>query len=229
VARMPLNIRNILRRKIDSSESKILELLLEHANICTESVTSLYNAISHLLERDIEEFEIWLREVHKNEEKADELRRKIIEHLAKGVISPLNREDFVRLVERMDMIADSARDSARILEIQYAQRGILEHKSSDIFLKMVEKARLCTETIKCAIKRIINDFEASLKLIHKVEEVEEDMDELYIRGLATLCSEEGPTQHSVLLERLIETIEKICDYSEDVGDILKVIIVRVIK
>jgi len=226
---MPLSIRGVLRRKIDRSETRILDLLLKHAEACMESVMALHNAISHLLERDLEEFEIWLKEVHKNEEKADDIKRKIFEDLARGVIPPLSREDFVRVVERMDMIADSARDGARVLEIPNTQKGILEHSESRILLKMIERARLCVETIRCAIKRISDDFEASLKLIHKVEEIEENMDALYVEGLATLCSGERSIRHSVLLERLIETLESICDYSEDVGDVLKIIIVRAIR
>ena len=36
-------------------------------------------------------------------------------------------------------------------------------------------------------------------------------------------------EYSLIAERLVETLENICDAAEDTGDVLKVIIVRALK
>ncbi|HDI74551.1 MAG TPA: DUF47 family protein [Thermoprotei archaeon] len=220
----------LFKRRLDRAEDKMLKLVIDHADYCRKCVKSLAEAIFCLSQGERSGIEELLREVHRAEEQADEVRRRVIEEVAKGVVPPLSREDFIRLVERVDMVADWARNAARILEVELIQDTLAEDNFSNILYRMVSLISSCVEVMERAIEMAVEDFDECLKLLHRVEEIEEEVDSLYVKSLEALCSMRAtrPT-YSLLAERLVETLENICDAAEDAGDVLKVIIVRALK
>jgi len=220
----------MFKKKLDRSENKVLELVLNHASLCKKCVKALCNAIHSLKACSIDEFRREVAAVHRSEEEADEIRRKIIEELAKGIVPPLSREDFIRLVERMDMIADWSRDAARLLEIEFIRDAFRNGEFSKMLCEMASNIYYCVELTEEAVKEAMEDFNKSLKFLNKIEEIEEQVDLLYVKSLSVLCSMRmNKPEYSLIAERLVETLENICDAAEDTGDVLKVIIVRALK
>jgi len=220
----------MFKKKLDRSENRILELVLIHAHLCRKCVEALHRAICSLKTYTADEFENDIKIVHRSEEEADETRRKIVEEIAKGIVPPLSREDFIRLVERMDMIADWSRDAARLLGIKSVRDVFKNGEFSKVLCEMASKICLCVELTEKAIKEAMDNFSESLKLLHRVEEIEEHVDSLYVKSLAILCSmRTSKPEYSLIAERLVETLENICDAAEDAGDVLKVIIVRALR
>ncbi|RLE80311.1 MAG: hypothetical protein DRJ51_06045 [Thermoprotei archaeon] len=221
----------ILKRRLDRGEERVLKLTLKHLETCTRSVLALHEAMIALFEENKGEFEEKLGVVHTSEEEGDMLRRELVGELAGGILPPLSREDFIRLVERADMIADWARESARILEIPDVQKNICHHKNlCDVLKDIMNKIEACVKTLDEAVRKSVTDFKACLNLLHQVEEIEEEVDMLYVKGLTVLCNADKIwAPHLFLLERLLENLENLCDSCEDVGDVLKVIIVRALR
>jgi len=78
---------------------------------------------------------------------------------------------------------------------------------------------------------MMNDFDKSLELVHEVEVIEEKGDDFYIKCLSKMekNEESGIGVSGMLIEKLMETFENTLDACEEVGDIVKIIIVRALR
>ena len=163
------------------------------------------------------------------EEEADSVRRKIIEELAKGALPPLSREDFVRLAERMDLIADWAKEAARLLSVIPCKK--LRQELAGECLELVDLMYESTEKLYNAVSAMMTDFQKSLQLVHEIEVIEEKGDDLYIKCFSRLERAESGCigVPGMLISKLVESFENTLDACEEVGDLIKIIVVRALR
>jgi len=218
-----------IKRFLKTPEDRALELTLQHAVLCEKAVITMtdvfYDSLKHVDEQTVlKKIEM----VVKYEEEADSVRRKIVEELARGILPPLSREDFIRLVERMDMVADWAKDIARILRIIPREQLLgLCKECLLIFLKYI---RVTSIVLRKAVESMNKDFEKTLRYLNLIEKLEERADDSYLNCLKELEKTVGEeTANVLLLEKLIEDLENLEDACEDTSDVIKVIIIRSLR
>ena len=218
-----------IKRFLKTPEDRALELTLQHAVLCEKAVITMtdvfYDSLKHVDEQTVlKKIEM----VVKYEEEADSVRRKIVEELARGILPPLSREDFIRLVERMDMVADWAKDIARILRIIPREQLLgLCKECLLIFLKYI---RVTSIVLRKAVEFMNKDFEKTLRYLNLIEKLEERADDSYLNCLKELEKTVGEeTANVLLLEKLIEDLENLEDACEDASDVIKVIIIRSLR
>ena len=218
-----------IKRFLKTPEDRALELTLQHAVLCEKAVITMtdvfYDSLKHVDEQTVlKKIEM----VVKYEEEADSIRRKIVEELARGILPPLSREDFIRLVERMDMVADWAKDIARILRIIPREQLLgLCKECLLIFLKYI---RVTSIVLRKAVESMNKDFEKTLRYLNLIEKLEERADDSYLNCLKELEKTVGEeTANVLLLEKLIEDLENLEDACEDTSDVIKVIIIRSLR
>jgi len=218
-----------IKRFLKTPEDRALELTLQHAVLCEKAVITMtdvfYDSLKHVDEQTVlKKIEM----VVKYEEEADSVRRTIVEELARGILPPLSREDFIRLVERMDMVADWAKDIARILRIIPREQLLgLCKECLLIFLKYI---RVTSIVLRKAVESMNKDFEKTLRYLNLIEKLEERADDSYLNCLKELEKTVGEeTANVLLLEKLIEDLENLEDACEDTSDVIKVIIIRSLR
>jgi len=96
-------------------ETKALSTIQKHLTLTTGIVEDLENAVSAAIRLDEKEKRKFIERVTSSEREADTLRRTVMDDISKGELSPMDREDLMDLVKRVDMIADWCRESTRIL------------------------------------------------------------------------------------------------------------------
>lgn len=220
---MVKSLLKILRKVYVSPEIMIYEKIVTHSNACREAVKSLRDAMSSYKDRN--SYLKYLSNVFEFEKKADALRREILELLSKGGLPPISRQDFIRLVERIDMIADYAKEAARVLTIlseKELPEVIIKHLT-----KLVEIAFDASQTLYEAVQSLGESYNDAFRKVIKVEEIEDEGDTAYINALKSLSDTE--TKHSVLLEKVIEDVEMSIDACEDASDVLEEIMIRAIR
>ncbi len=215
-----VSIRSLLSRIYTSPEKKIYELVLKHAKTCSMAVKSFLESLKCL--NGGEECLRMLREVSQYEEAADAIRKEVLELLSVSGIPPLLREDFIRLAERIDMVADWIKAAARVLQVIYPLKISDELKENT--LRLAEISYRSVELLYEALTAFGVDYRKALGIIREIEEEEDKGDEVYIETLGVLAK----LPPNILYVKLVDGIENSIDACEDASDVLEEIIVRAI-
>jgi predicted phosphate transport protein (TIGR00153 family) len=206
-------------------ETKALSTIQQHLALTTGIVEDLERAIEAAVKNDKKEMKRCIERVADSEKEADDLRRKVMDEVSKGELSPSDREDLMDLVKRVDMIADWSRESTRVL-------GAIpmEHVSDPIkdeFIEMVKSVKECAVSVQKCVNKMMTRPEEALQAADAVEREEEEVDDLHEKARKLLGKEDLPRAGiAVLVSQLFEAIEMIADSCEDVCDQVRVIIVR---
>ena len=108
-----MNIKNFFN--IKGREEEVFDKIEIMLRIVVRSVEYLHKSLEYLKTMDYLSLEKNVFEIEKLEKKADEIHREIVNSICEGVFFGGIREDILNLLEKIDNIADSAKDSAKIL------------------------------------------------------------------------------------------------------------------
>lgn len=206
-------------------ETKAIAMLQCHLALTVGAVEDLDKAVKAAVENQQKEMQRHAERVASNEKEADRLRRKVMDEISRGELSPTDREDLMNLVKRVDMVADWSRESTRVLAaVPMNQVPKTLQKAS---IAMLERVKECTISLQRCINKIMTKPEEALKAADNVERLEEQVDDLHENALILLGKEEiQKAGTAVLISQLLEAIEMIADSCEDACDQVRVIMVR---
>jgi predicted phosphate transport protein (TIGR00153 family) len=206
-------------------ETKALATIQRHLALTTGIVEDLEKAIRAAIKKDEKELKRCIERVASSEREADALRRKVMDDVSRGELSPLDRVDLMDLVKRVDMVADWSRESSRVLgaiPMEHVPNSI-----KDEFIEMVKSVKECAVSLQKCVNKMMTKPEEALQAADAVEREEEKVDDIHEKARALLGKEEMPKAGiAVLVNQLFEAIEMIADACEDACDQVRVIMVR---
>ena len=206
-------------------ETKALATIQRHLALITGIIEDLEKAIIAAIKSEEKEMRICIERVASSEREADALRRKVMDEVSKGELSPVDRADLMDLVKRVDMVADWSRESTRVL-------GAIpmEHVPSSIkdeFVEMVKSVKKCVASLQKCVNKMMTKPEEALKAADDVEREEEKVDDIHEKARTLIGKEDLPKAGvAVLVSQLFEAIEMIADACEDTCDQVRVIMIR---
>lgn len=214
-------IRWFAKRK----ETKALASIQRHLALTTGIVEDLEKAIDATIKGEIREMQACIGRISVSENEADSLRRKVMDEISTGELSPTDREDLMGLVKRQDMVADWGRESTRILgaiPMEYVPDSIKKE-----FVEMVKTVKECTFSLQRCVNKIMTKPEEALAAADVVEREEEKVDEIHEKARILIGKEDLPRAGvAILSSQLFEALEMIADSCEDACDQIRVIMVR---
>jgi predicted phosphate transport protein (TIGR00153 family) len=206
-------------------EAKALGVVQHHLALTTGIVEDLEKAIHAAVGADTKEMRRCIDRVAFSEKEADLLRRKVMDEISTGELSPIDREDLMELVKRVDMVADWNRESSRILgaiPMEYVPSTIKTE-----FSEMVKGVKECVISLQKCVNKMMTRSEDALQAADEVEREEEKVDDLHEKARFLLGKEDSPKAGvAILISQLFEAIEMIADSCENVCDQVRVIMVR---
>jgi len=206
-------------------EKKAIDMIEKHLATTMSAVEDLEAAVKAAAENDEKKMKICLERVTKNEMEADGMRRKVMDLLAHGELPPIDREDLMHLVKRVDMVADWSREAARLLEVIPIER--IPNSLDTPLLKMMEGVRKCAVALRKCIDRMMDKPMEALEAADEVERLEEAVDELHTNTRRVFVQERDmQSSVAVLLNELLEALEMIADSCENTCDQVRIIMVR---
>jgi len=206
-------------------ETKALATIQRHLALITGIIEDLEKAIMAAIKSEEKEMRIRIERVASSEREADALRRKVMDEVSKGELSPVDRADLMDLVKRVDMVADWSRESTRVL-------GAIpmEHVPSSIkdeFVEMVKSVKECVASLQKCVNKMMTKPEEALKAADDVEREEEKVDDIHEKARTLIGKEDLPKAGvAILVSQLFEAIEMIADACEDTCDQVRVIMIR---
>jgi predicted phosphate transport protein (TIGR00153 family) len=206
-------------------ETKAIAIVHCHLALTIGAVEYLEKAVKASLKKHEKEVQRYVERVESNEKEADALRRKAMDEISRGELSPMDREDLMNLIKRVDMVADWSRESTRVLgAIPINQMPRTLQKAS---IEMLERVKKCTLLLQRCVNTMMKKPEEALKAADNVERLEEQVDDFYGKARILLGKEEiQKAGVAVLISQLFEAIEMIADSCEDACDQVRVIMVR---
>ena len=206
-------------------EKKALATVQRHLVLTTGIVADLEMAIGATIRKDEKEKQTCIKRVTSSEKEADRLRRKVMDDVSKGELSPIDRADLMELVKRVDMVADWSRESTRVLTAISMEQVPTALK--DVFIEMARNVKDCAISLQTCVNKMMTKSEEALQAADTVERKEEKIDDIHEKSRVLLGKEDLPTAGvAVLVSQLFEAIEMIADSCENACDQVRVIMVR---
>ncbi len=206
-------------------ETKALATIQRHLALITGIIEDLEKAIRAAIKSEEKEMRICIERVASSEREADALRRKVMDEVSKGELSPVDRADLMDLVKRVDMVADWSRESTRVLgaiPMEHVPRSI-----KDEFVEMVKSVKECVVSLQKCVNKMMTKPEEALKAADDVEREEEKVDDIHEKARTLIGKEDLPKAGvAILVSQLFEAIEMIADACEDTCDQVRVIMIR---
>jgi predicted phosphate transport protein (TIGR00153 family) len=206
-------------------ETKALGVVQRHLALTTGIVEDLEKAIHAAVGGDVKEMRRCIERVASSEKEADVLRRKVMDEISAGELSPTDREYLMGLVKKVDMVADWNRESTRILGA-IPMEGVPDTIKAE-FSDMIKGVKACVISLQKCVNKMMTRSEEALQAADEVEREEEKVDDIHEEARVLLGKEDIPKAGvAVLVGQLFEAMEMIADSCEDVCDQVRVIMVR---
>ncbi len=210
-------------------EEELFESIDKQLGLTVAAVDHLGESLRYLKMLDFEAFKRNFLEIDYLEKKADDIHRNIVEEICKGAFFGGIREDLLNMLEKVDNIADSAKDSTKILMLRRPEDKIINYVFEDNDL--MDFLSNCLMAVK-KLKEVINGLEKgknfAFERIGAVEEYEEKADELKARVLNRIFekAEEFNVLSVMQFKDFINIADNIADNAEDASDIVLILIAK---
>ncbi len=163
-----------------------------------------------------------MQEMHAIEHEADMAKHDMMSELSRAFITPIEREDFIVLLQEIDDLTDAIED----VLIRMYMFNILTIRSEA--LEFADIIVRCCSSVKEMLKEFRHFRKSSSinEIIVDINRMEEEGDELYTRAVRRLYMESrDPIELSVWRE-LFDRLEKCCDESEHVANAVEGVMMK---
>jgi predicted phosphate transport protein (TIGR00153 family) len=219
-------------RLIGNREQTVLDLMNEHLDLVAKAVSFLKDGVTMAMTGQksvLVETKIGL--VSDYENLADDAHLKAMLEVCKGAFYTGLREDFLSLFEKVDDIADYAKDAAQILK-----RNINEFLSLQVFGKdeevspraFMDKIEEAVAALKEAVNNLGNDVTKSIEKILEVKRWEHEADNIKSKLIDRLYEHRKDLDLLVLLDMkdFIFILDNVADAAEQSSEIIMAIVAK---
>ncbi len=212
-----------------AEEAETLRLLSSHAKTVLETIEALGDVLRNAIGGNWEAVKKSASKVSDKETEADEFRRKIDLHIFKGAFAPPIREALRELDERLDEVADAAKETSRIVSQRklepFALKVVQEPSVGKPLMDLYERIVECTKYLVESIEHLGTDLEASINAARETERCEEEVDDMKLQLIEEIFKNERLLDPLSLLQLkdIVTSLDNIADYAESAADMVLVL------
>ena len=191
---------------------------VESAEISCDAAEKLKSVLSNF---DIATLPANRVELHEIEHKGDDKRHEMTGVLVRAFITPIEREDILKLSQYIDDVTDSIED----ILIRIYINNVKQIRPDS--LEFVDIVIRCCKAMKEMLEEFHN-FKKSKKLselIIEINRLEELGDDMYVECMRNLHTTSIDPLEIIAWREIYEFFEKCCDTCENVADIIESIII----
>ena len=160
--------------------------------------------------------------IHEIEHSADDERHEVITHLTTEFMTPIEREDIMEMIQKLDNVVDHIDDVMRTVYMFNIK------ELSPAIVSFAELIVRCTEALKVTMEKFEN-FRKSRTIkeyIVKVNEIEDEGDVLHLNTIHELFSSDIAAVDVIRRNKLLADMENCLDACEEVVDTVERIIMK---
>jgi len=157
------------------------------------------------------------------ESEADELTHRSIATLHKTFVTPLDRQDILRLIVGLDDILDTTEAVSSLLELYNPRNAMQEAiRLADLLVQGTEKVAAMVGLLR----QLGKQSDRLMALAVDLNRLENEADRAYQQAIARLFQEEDDPKELIKWKDILEHIESATDQCEDVADIIEGIVLE---
>ena len=223
-----MSLKDSLSRLFGGKENKVLRLLKDYLDSIIRVVNELKALLSIVMGKEtfnspsILDTKIEMISVY--ESLADDLHLESLLKICNGSFFSGLREDFIRLFDSMDDIADSAKESSQIISLSGIGKSL--KKYSALLNPYVDIVAKTVEALGEAIKSLEENSSDAIKKSIKVKELEEQADDIKLRLIKEIFSHENDTLTLFELKDFVLALDEIADAAARSSEILIMIVAK---
>lgn len=200
-----------------ASPFKPIQSHMENVNECVKALMPFFKAS---FANDWVEAQDIQKKIATFEDKADEIKKDIRNHLPKSIFMPVSRVDLLSLITVQDSIANKAKDIAGLV---YGRKMDIPKSMQDSFYQLVEGSVATSVQLKKAIDMLDELIETGFKG-HEAEHVDDMITEL--ERLERVTDVEQVATRTILfqMEKSLSPVDviflyKIIEWTGEIGDL----------
>lgn len=207
-------------------EKEVIELIIKHADKMEECLSKAIKTLEAYLDDNIHEAKVLARETDKIELDADMIRHDIRDKLYYGAYMPLIREDIYKLVESIDMVANSAE---KCCDFFLNQRPIIPDFLRSDYLEIIRESLGVSAPLKhsvlCYLKGIC-PIEVARQHSKEIGVLESKVDRMEWNVTKKIFSSNLDYSHKIHLRLCLDTVVEVSDLAEDAADQLELVTLK---
>ncbi len=207
-------------------EKEVIKLIEKHADKVEECLCVAVKTIEAYLENNISEAKKLARQTDQIEAQADMVRHEIRNKLYLGAYMPLLREDIYKLVESLDMVANSAE---KCCDFFLNQRPLVPDDFKTDFLNLTQVSMGVGESLKYAVLCYIKGvcaIEVSRSHAKDIGMMESKVDSLEWDLTKKIFTYDMDFSRKIHLRRCIDHIVIVSDLAEKSADQLDLVTLK---
>ena len=203
---------------IGNKHYEFFDMLNQHAKYFNQGAKIMYDVMINYSKAQTK-----MEEIKTIEKQADNITSETVQKLNQVFITPIDREDVIGIAENLDEVIDLTEE---IIQRFYMYDIHFMHDDAKKFVKLI--VRSCE-----ALSNAMADFRNCKKsntfksLIYQVNQLEDEADELYIKLIRQLYTEEREHSMRVIVwTRLLDAMEDCVDQCELVANKMNTVMVK---
>ena len=184
-----------------------------------EAAVYLVNCLENY---DPDRIEQMLKQMHAIEHNADTKKHEMSAALAKAFVTPVDREDLDMLSRQLDDVTDEIEE---VLQKFYVNNIHTVEPAAVEFAKKI----VCSCELLCDLMAEFESFKRSKNikpLIIKINDVEEECDQLYLTSMRALSKKSTDPLHVIAWRDIYRCLESCADACEHVSECVGTVIMK---
>ena len=205
-------------------ESLVIRGLKDHVRAVGDATAELNKAVAALCNSDTEKAVEALNCMLLSEKEADTIEERVSMELSKGDMEPKEREDLLRLIRRMDFVADWSKESGMNLQLILEAKVQVPVSLWTHYHEMTIELERAAKELRASIEQLGINEELADKHSREVERLEHVLDELYFVTKKEILFSNIDPRAVFLLRDMLHGIENASDSCKDVADIIHILL-----
>jgi len=213
-------MNNSFFNRFTPKEPKFFPLLKQLSEVIITSSELLIESLEH--DTSAERLDYY-KQIKEQERKGDKLTHRILDELGTTFITPFDREDIHDLASVMDDVIDGINSCSKRIAI-YNPRPIGE--SGKELCQLIQQEAMYISKAMDELENFRKSPTTLRDYCRKLHDIENQADDVYEFFIIKLFEEEKDCIEIIKIKEIMQELEKTTDSAEQVGKILKNLIVK---
>jgi len=201
-------------------ERQFFTLFNNHAALVVEGAKALVEMLAGYA--DSGRRDAFVTKIQSIEQAADEVTHQTVALMHNTFVTPFDRDQINKLIQRMDDILDLIQDTAESLTLYDV------HVLTPEVSHLADLVHICCVRVQEAVTQLssMDNGPAILKICQKIEVLETDADRVMQAAISRLFREEQDVRQLIKLKAIYELLELTTDKCQDVALVIEGVVLE---